>query len=225
MTGLIKTPAGRVESHILGGGFPASFPCWDTAPWDAREAAVPSTGCVDAGIGGFEGCCLSPRCLQQAGPCSRPGRPGDHNGPFWITMDEVGALYEGNGEDGACSARASHAAELGLCLPLSEGISGRDGAIQTPCLSHMLKRGPGLPEVPQLWYANHFWVVHRAHASGETAPACIQTNRVRPKQPRKGMHIKLRFKGYKNNPFDLGVMFILFSVLTTNRQLKKCHLL
>lgn len=91
------------------------------------------------------------------------GRPGDHKGPFWITMDEVGALYEGNGEDGACSARA----ELGLCLPLFEGISGRDGATQTPCLSQMLKRGPGLPEVPQLWYANHFWVVHRAHASGE----------------------------------------------------------
>lgn len=84
------------------------------------------------------------------------GRLGDHKGPFWITMDEVGALYEGNGEDGACSARASHAAELGLCLPLFEGISGRDGATQTPCLSQRLKRGPGLPEVPQLWYANHF---------------------------------------------------------------------
>lgn len=131
-------------------------------------------------------------------------------------MDEVGALYGGNGEDGARSARA----ELGLGLPLSEGISGRDGATQTPCLSQMLKRGPGLPEVPQLWYANHFWVVPGAHASGETPPACIQTKRVRPKQPSKGMHIKLRFKGYKNNPFDLGVMFILFSVLTTNRQLK-----
>lgn len=78
MTVLIKTPAGGGESHILGGGFPASFPRWDTAPWDARAAAVPSAGCVDAGIGGFEGCCLSPRCLQQAGPCSRhrqAGRP------------------------------------------------------------------------------------------------------------------------------------------------------
>lgn len=35
------------------------------------------------------------------------------------------------------------------------------------------------------------------------------------------MHIKLRFKGYKNNLFDLGAMFTLFSVLATNRQLKK----
>lgn len=44
------------------------FPCWDTAPWDAREAAVPSSGCVNAGIGGFEGCCLSPRCLSTGRP-------------------------------------------------------------------------------------------------------------------------------------------------------------
>lgn len=64
------------------------------------------------------------------------------------------------------------------------------------------------------------------HTQLEDAPStCIQTNKVRPEQPQKGMHIKCRFKGYKNNLFDLGVMFILFSVLTTNRYDYKCHLL
>lgn len=68
------------------------------------------------------------------------------------------------------------------------------------------------------------WYTEHTHLERHHQPASRQTESDQS-SPRKGMHIKSRFKGYKNNPFDLGVMFILFSVLTTNRQLKKCHLL
>lgn len=60
------------------------FPCFlpqpqETAPQGSTrpgEAAVLSAGCVDAGIGGFGGSCLSPRCLQQACPCLRRRQTG-----------------------------------------------------------------------------------------------------------------------------------------------------
>lgn len=59
------------------------------------------------------------------------------------------------------------------------------------------------------------------HQALEGVPAaCIQTNRVSPKQPQKGMHMKSRCKGYKNKLFDLAAMLVFFSVLTTNRQLR-----
>lgn len=68
-----KTASGEGVSLLLPPGSQA------TAPRGCRglgEGVVLGAGCVDAGIGGFEGSCLSPRCLQQACPCLRSRQTG-----------------------------------------------------------------------------------------------------------------------------------------------------
>lgn len=66
-----------------------------------------------------------------------------------------------------------------------------------------------------------------AHASGGYTISLYLDKQSQTKNSlRKACILNGDLKGYKNNLFDLGVMFILFAVLTTNRQLKKkCHLL
>lgn len=54
-------------------------------------------------------------------------------------MDEVGALYERNGEDEVCFIRASYGAELGLFSSLS-CFRQREGSMRTPFLSQRRAR-------------------------------------------------------------------------------------
>lgn len=61
---------------------------------EAGEAAVFSAGCVEAGWEDSEAPASPYAACNRHGLVHGRGRPGDHNGPSWITMDEAGALYE-----------------------------------------------------------------------------------------------------------------------------------